>query len=400
MIQRKEYLNKLISWRDKDVIKVISGIRRCGKSTLLALYGAYLIERDVEPSQILSLNFEEMENAQLLDKNKLHEYVLSHRKPGQKLYVFLDEIQNVPEFERCVDSLYVKKDLDIYITGSNAYFLSGELATLLSGRYITVEMLPLSFAEYVGWTGDNRELMRKYREYTLFGSFPYIPQLGLDEKRVDDYLSGIYNTIVLKDVCDRYKFVDTAQLQSILRYCYSNISNITSSTSIANTMTSGGRKIDSKTVEKYLTAFTSGFLLYEAKRYDIKGKQHLKTLCKYYAPDVAIRYMLLGRGNTDAGYILENVVYLELLRRGFHVSVGKVGDREVDFVAEDRNGITYYQVAASVRDKETLKREIESLDAISDHFPKVLLTLDEDAFGTVNGIKIVCVLDWLLETQG
>lgn len=397
MIERKEYLDRLIAWRDKKVIKIVTGIRRCGKSVLLKLYRNYLKSTGVSKSQIVAVDLDNLDYAHLLDKTKLHDYVLSHHTPGKKLYVFLDEVQNVPEFEKCVDSLYLREDLDIYITGSNAFFLSGELATFISGRYITVEMLPLSFKEYVNFTGSKDDLARKYRDYTSYGAFPYVTELGGDEQNIDDYLRGIYSTIVLKDIMTRYKFNDAMQLESVLRFCFSNIGSKLSTKSIADTMTSEGRKIDVKTVEKYLSAFTGSFILYQAKRYDIKGKQHLKTLEKYYAADVGLRYMLLGRKNIDTGHILENIIYLELLRRGYNVSVGKVGEQEVDFVAtKPKKGTIYFQVAATVRDSNTLSRELAPLKAITDNYPKLLLTLDEDPDSDFEGIRKINALDWLL----
>jgi predicted AAA+ superfamily ATPase len=396
VIQRKAYLDRLIAWRDKHVIKVVTGIRRCGKSKLLELYRAYLLSSGVDKAQIVSVDLDDLDNAPLCDKIRLHAFVLASHTPGKKLYVFLDEIQNVPEFEKCLDSLYLREDLDIYITGSNAFFLSGELATFIAGRDITVEMLPLSFAEYVDFLGSRDDLGRKYRAYTTRSSFPYATQLGGDERLIDDYLQGIYNTILVKDIAQRYKFTDMMQLQSVLRFCFANIANLVSTKSIADTMTSNGRKIDVKTVEKYLSAFTGAFVLYQAKRYDVKGKQHLKTLEKYYAVDIGLRYALLGRKNADTGYILENVVYLELLRRGFAVSVGKVGDLEIDFVAvKPKQGALYIQVAASVRDRAALQRELAPLRAVNDHYPKMLLTLDDDPDGDYDGITRRNALDWL-----
>jgi predicted AAA+ superfamily ATPase len=398
MIERREYLDRIIGWRDTNIIKVVTGIRRCGKSKLLELYRDYLLSDGVDKTQIVSIDLDDLDNARLCDKMELHEEVLAKRTPGKKLYVFLDEIQNVPEFERCVNSLFLHKDLDIYITGSNAFFLSGELATFLSGRYITIEMLPLSFSEYVGFTGGRDDLARKYREYITRGSFPYVTSLGGNEKNIDEYLRGIYSTIVLKDVAQRYRFGDMMQLQSVLLFCYSNIANLVSTKSIADTMTSDGRKIDVKTVEKYLSAFTGAYILYQAKRYDVKGKQYLKTLEKYYAPDIGLRHMLLGRKNADTGYILENVVYLELLRRGFKVYVGKVGNAEVDFVAVTPKGTTYFQVCTSVREQSVLERELAPLLSINDHYPKILLTLDEDPEGDYRGVIKLNALDWLVKT--
>lgn len=397
MLERREYLEALLRWRDKHIIKAVTGIRRCGKSTLLALYQQQLLADGVLPRQILAVNLEDFENRQLLDAGALHQYILDRADPGEKTYVFLDEIQNVPDFQRMVDSLFLREHLDLYITGSNAYMLSGELATYLSGRYVTVEMLPLSFGEYVRWTGGLSELPRKFREYLETSSFPYVTELDGDRKSIDEYLSGIYHTVVLKDVVGRLKNADPMMLESILRFVLSSIGSPLSVKKIADTMTSQGRKIDVRTVEKYLSAFLDSYILYEAKRFDIKGKQHLKTLEKYYAVDMGMRYMLLGRKNLDIGHVLENVVFLELKRRGFQVTVGKMEDLEVDFVAVNPAGTVYYQVAATVREEETLKRELRSLEKIRDHYPKVILTLDEDPEADFEGIRKINVLEWLTE---
>ncbi|MDR3318408.1 MAG: ATP-binding protein [Clostridiales bacterium] len=398
MIQRKEYLDRLIAWKDKRVIKVITGIRRCGKSSLLELFQEYLTEAcGVEPAQIIAIDFDDMLNVRLRDKNALHEYVLSRLQGGKRSYVFFDEIQNVAGFEQAVDSLFLRKELDVYITGSNAFFLSGELATLLSGRYVTIEMLPLSFAEYNLAAGDNKTPAAKYREYVERSSFPYITELDGDKKRIAEYLRGIYSTVVLKDIMQHNKFNDLMQLESVLHFVYDNISNLLSTKGIADAMTSNGRKIDVKTVEKYISAFTNSFIVYQAKRYDIKGKQHLKTLEKYYATDIGLRFMLLGRQDYDEGHILENIVYLELLRRGYAVYVGKVGDTEVDFVAKTDEGTTYVQVSATVREQSTLTRELRPLQSISDHYPKILLTLDDIPETDYNGIRKINALDWLLD---
>lgn len=397
MIQRTRYLERLERWRDKQVIKVITGIRRCGKSTLMAQFQEKLIEDGVGSEQIVAVNLEDYAFADLLDPKALHEYVLEKAPEGRKAYVFLDEVQNVPDFQRMVNSLFLRENIDLYITGSNAYMLSGELATLLTGRYVTIEMLPLSFAEYVAWTGDRTDLQRKFANYLERSSFPYATELGGDVKAVDEYLQGIYSTVVLKDVVGRLRNVDPMMLESMLRFVFDSIGSRLSTKKIADTMTSMGRKIDTKTVERYLSAFIDSYILYRAGRYDVKGKQHLKTLEKYYVADIGLRYMLLGRKHADTGHILENVVYLELIRRGYSVSVGKVGDQEVDFVAESRDGLVYYQVAASVRDASTLGRELRVLQAIRDNYPKYLLTLDEDPDADFEGIRKINALDWLLE---
>lgn len=396
LVVREEYLAQLISWRDKKLIKVITGVRRCGKSTLMDLYQNYLRKQGVGAEQIISINFEDYDYIDLLEPKKFYAYIKERLLPDRMTYLFFDEIQNVKDFERVIDSLYIKPNVDIYITGSNAYMLSSDLATLLSGRYIEIKMLPLSFKEYVAASGDARELAKKYRSYIETSSFPYVLELARDVRTIREYLSGIYNTIVVKDITQRNKFPDTMMLESVLRFAYDNIGNILSTKKIADTMTSDGRKIDAKTVEKYLSALLECYMLYQCKRYNIKGRQYLKTLDKYYAVDMGMRQVLLGSKAMDAGHILENVVYLELLRRGYAVYIGKVDDLEVDFVAMDNKGMTYYQVSATVRDEKTLERELASLRSINDHYPKVLLTLDEDPEMEYAGIRKINALDWLL----
>lgn len=399
MIERKEYLDALRRWRDKRVIKVITGIRRCGKSTLMELFQEELLRDGVRQEQILSVNLEDFANLPLRDAAKLHSYVLEKAAPEGTTYVFLDEIQNIRDFPPMIDSLFLRKNLDLYITGSNAYMLSGELATYLSGRYVTIDMLPLSFAEYVSWTGDQNNLPGKYREYLETSSFPYVTELDGDRKAIQEYLSGVYHTVVLKDVMGRLGSANPMMLESILRFVYSSTGSPISTKKIADTMVSDGRKIDVRTVEKYLNAFLDSYILYRAKRYDIRGKQHLKTLEKYYAVDIGLRFFLLGRARMDAGHILENVVYLELLRRGYDVYVGKLDELEVDFVAVNSEGTTYFQVAATVRDEATLERELRPLQKINDHYPKRILTLDEDPAADYDGIRRINALDWLVKNE-
>lgn len=295
-----------------------------------------------------------------------------------------------------VDSLYIKKNVDIYITGSNAYMLSSEIATLISGRYVQIEMLPLSFKEYMESTGSMTDRGVKYTEYLENSSFPYTLELKGQPDEIRDYLEGLYNTIVVKDIVSRKKITDTMMLKSVLRFVFDNIGNPLSSKKIADTMTSDGRKIDTKTVEKYLEALSESYIIYQAKRYNIKGKQYLKTLEKYYVVDIGLRYMLLGSRQMDAGHILENVVYLELLRRGYDVYVGKIDSFEVDFVAQNSKGTWYYQVALSARDEKTLERELRPLMAIRDHYPKMILTLDDDPEAQYDGIRRINARDWLL----
>lgn len=395
-LERTEYLQKLIAFQDKHIIKIVTGIRRCGKSTLMEIFQDYLKANHVGEEQILTVNFEDFDYRELRDAEKLHAYVKEHMAEDKMTYLFLDEIQHVENWPDVIDSLHLRKNLDIYITGSNAYLLSGEIATLISGRYVEIRMLPLSFKEYVTARGGADNLARRYREYIEYSSFPYTLELAEQPKEIRDYLESIYHTIVVKDLAVRKKISDVMMLESVARYLFDNIGNPVSTKKIADTMTSDGRKIDVRTVEKYVDALTECFIFYQAKRYNVKGKQYLKTLEKYYAVDVGLRYMLLGSKAIDAGRILENVVYLELLRRGYDVYVGKVDELEVDFVAMDDQRVTYYQVAATVREETTLQRELKSLQKINDHYQKLILTLDEDPEADYEGIRRVNVLDWLM----
>ena len=398
MIARQAYLENLIRFRDKQLIKVVTGIRRCGKSTLFELYQEYLRDDGVSDEQIISVNLEDGNFQDIETSKQLYAYVNDRLLPDKRMYVFLDEVQGVSEFQKAVDSLYVKKNCDVYITGSNAYLLSGELATLLSGRYVEIKMLPLSFKEYVSTYPKDTSVDRLYADYVQNSAFPYA--LALDKpKDRRQYLQGIYDTIVLKDIVARRKFPDIEMLKSVVRFMLDNIGNICSTKSIADTMTSVGRKISVHTVESYLSALTDSFILYKIGRYDVKGKQYLKTGDKYYAADVGLRYALLGSKKADIGHILENVVFLELLRRGYEVHIGKVGNAEVDFVAVGDEGEEYYQVAFTVFDTDgtTLARELTPLDAIKDHNPKYLLTMDHLPLTSYNGIKQINVLDWLLK---
>jgi len=396
MILREEYLNKLIKLKDTKIIKVITGIRRCGKSTLLEMFREYLLQNGVQKEQITAINFEDMDYIELTDYKRLYSYLKERLVPNKMNYIFLDEIQLVESYQKAVDSLYIKENVDLYITGSNAHMLSGELATLLSGRYIEMQMLPLSFKEYLDFVGDRTDLSRKYSDYLQFSSFPYAVSLKNDRSLIRDYLSGIYNTVLLKDVVARKKISDVMLLESVIRFLFDNIGNRWSTKKISDTMTSDGRKISTHTVDSYLSALIDSYIIYHAKRYDVKGKQILKTQEKYYIVDIGLRYYLLGNKGVDIGHILENVVYLELLRRGYEVSIGKVDDMEVDFIASNNDGIEYYQVAATVRDVDTLDRELKPLKKIADHFPKYLLTLDDDPPTSHNGIRQINALNFLL----
>lgn len=395
MVERKEYLSALISLKDKNIIKVITGIRRCGKSTMFELFQDYLRNNGIDDQHIISVNLEDGDFRDIRTSGKLYEYVECRLDKDRKNYVFIDEVQQAENFQEAVDWLYTKKNVDLYITGSNAFLLSGELATLLSGRYIEIKMLPLSFKEYVSAHPENANTASLYINYLQNSSFP--GTLELDRRQdIRAYLEGIYNTILLKDIVTRKKIAVPSMLESVVEFMFDNIGNICSSTKIANSMTSKGRKISVPTVESYLSALCDSFILYKAGRYDIKGKQYLATGSKYYLADIGLRYFLLGTRQTDMGHILENIIYLELLRRGYEVYIGKFGNAEVDFIAVNAEGEEYYQVAQTVLDEHTLQRELSPLDAIKDHNPKYLLTLDYTPVTSYNGIRQINALEWLL----
>ena len=407
-IDRKEYLDFLVKSKDRQIIKVVSGVRRCGKSTLFEIYKDFLLENGVEKNQIISINFEDMDYEELTDYKKLYEYIKSKMIGDKKNYIFLDEIQHVDKFEKVVDSLFIKENTDLYITGSNAYFMSSELATLLSGRYIELKMLPLSFKEYYQAKLEYEKMEQKenrtlktliqyYNEYIVNSSFPYTLQLDSDLKNIHEYLSGIYNSVLLKDIVARLKISDVMRLESVVKYIFDNIGNLTSLSKIANTLTSMGRKTDAKTIEKYIRGLTDSLLVHEVSRYNIKGKEFLSTLSKYYVADLGLRQMILGNRNIDMGHILENVIYLELLRRKGNVYVGQFDKNEIDFVIVNSNEIEYYQVALTVLDENTLKRELDAFKNIKDNYPKYLITLDDVMVNTdYDGIKVVNALEWLL----
>lgn len=399
MIWRKEYLENLKALKDKQIIKVISGVRRCGKSTLFELYINYLKQIGTEDRQIISINLEDLENSDLLDYKALYSYIKEKLVSGKTNYIFIDEVQKCAGFEKAVDSLFIKKNCDVYITGSNAYLLSGELATFLSGRYIEIDMLPFSFKEYYEATkesGKNKQEL--FDTYLKYGSFPYVAYLENNEKIINQYIEGVYNTILIKDVATREKINDVTVLENILKTVASSIGSPISIKKISDTLASGGRKISPNTVENYLRALTDSYILYNAARYDIKGRQFLKTLGKYYFVDTGIRNHIISQSARDLGHLLENVVYLELLRRKNRVNIGKLSEKEVDFVATNMNEVEYYQVCASVIDEKTLERELAPLREIKDNYPKILLTLDNIGNGAnYEGIRQINVIDWLLD---
>ncbi len=400
-IMREEYLQWLIRWKEKQVIKVVSGVRRCGKSTLFDIFCEYLLAQGVRREQILMLNFEDIANEHLTDYRDLYRYVMDWVQPDRVNYIFLDEIQHVNQFEKAVDSLFLKEECDVYITGSNAYFLSGELATLLSGRYVELKMLPLSFREFCsGLDNVSLTLREKFNRYLEYSSFPYVTRMQLDARETGEYLRDIYHTVLLKDIVARLKISNVELLENVTRFTLYNVGNVVSAARIANTLGSRGMKVDPKTVDKYLRGLTDSLLLYQVGRYNVKGKQYLVQSVKYYAVDVTLRNMLVQGQETDIGHLLENIVYLELLRRGYQVYAGQVSDKEVDFVAQKPGQTVYYQVSATTLAPDTLKRELAPLRAISDNYPKYLLTLDE-VFGTADyeGIRKRNVLEWLMDAE-
>lgn len=392
LINRKEYLDFLIKLKDKNIIKVVTGIRRCGKSTLFELYKNYLHETGVRYEQIISLNFENPSDMKFSDWKELYNYVNDRVDSKKMYYVFLDEIQILEHFEKAVAGLFLNKNIDLYITGSNSYMLSGELATYLTGRYMQIHMLPLSFSEYLEYYGRENEL-KKYNTYIENGGFPYLLNLDNNSELINNYLDGIYNTILLKDVVSRNNVKDTLILESIVKFLFDNIGQIVSTNKISATLNSNNRKNSVNTIESYLSYLLDSYLIYKVSRYDIRGKEYLKTGDKYYVCDLGLRNYLLG-GIKDLGSILENVIFLELKRKGYQIYIGKYDDLEVDFVLKNNDGLKYIQVALSVRDENTLERELNVLTKIKDNYPKYLITLDYDKVDH-EGIRQIPALEFL-----
>ena len=405
MVERKEYLDQLWAWKDEQQIKVVTGIRRCGKSVLLEQYQQRLLAEGVAPEQIISINFENLDYEPLKDYMELYRYLKERLCTDKMTYIFLDEVQEVPAFEKVVDSLSIKDQVDIYITGSNAYMLSSELATLLSGRYTEIKMLPFSFREYIAQTGLPKE--EAFAEFMKTGGIPYVAAMNRTDEKVDQYLEGIYNTVIVKDIEQRQlrkekegntrKITDIALLKNIARYLASVIGSPVSMKSITNYLTSSGRKISQNTVSDYVDALKESFIFYSVERFDIVGKQLLKINNKLYMVDMGIRNHILPRKHYDLGFTIENIVFLELMRRGYKINIGKYGATEVDFVVQKEGVLTYYQVTADMTAEETFEREMRPLRSIPDNYEKVVLTLDRFSLGNYDGIKVVNVIDWLLE---
>ncbi len=400
MIKRKEYLKQLLSWKDQNIIKVLTGIRRCGKSTILKLYQEYLSNNGIDPSQIISINFEELEYEDLQDYKKLYQYIKDRLVENKMMYIFLDEIQNVPSYEKVVDSLHVKENIDIYITGSNSYIFSGQLATYLSGRYIEIPVLPLSFKEVYNPQTNKEEAFQKYIKT---GGFPYINQIQLLNEQIDMYLEGIYNTVIVKDIEERINrknsksVTDIALLKSISKYLSSVVGSPVSIRSITNYFKSNERTISPNTISNYVEALCESYLYYPVEVMDVSGKEVLKSNKKYYIVDPGIRNYILPKQFYDLGFTIENIVYLELLRRRYNVNIGRNGRTEVDFIAKRNDVYTYIQVTASLVDENTFNREIRPLQQIEDNYEKIILTLDRYTLGNYEGIKVINIIDWLLE---
>lgn len=393
MINRQEYLDFLIKLKDKQIIKVVTGIRRCGKSTLFKLYREYLLKNGVKENQVISINFENPNDLKFENWKELYNYINNRLKENEKNYIFLDEVQVISNFERAVDGLFLNENVDLYITGSNSYMLSGELVTFLTGRYMQIHMLPLSFKEYYFTTSNPNEL-KEYQNYIENGGFPYLINLNGDKELIRNYLDGIYNTVLLKDVVTKNKIKDVMILDSIVKFLFDNIGQLVSTNKISNTLNSNNRKNSVNTIESYISNLVDSYIVYKISRYDIKGREYLKTGDKYYLCDMGLRNYLLGEVR-DLGSILENVIFLELKRKGYDIHIGKIDDKEVDFVIKNNDGLKYVQVALSVRDENTLKRELGPLQNIRDNYPKYIITLDYDT-NNYDGIKQISAIDFLL----
>lgn len=392
MIRRETCLSDLERLKDKRFIKVLTGVRRSGKSTLLALFQEQLITDQVSQTQIQSYNFEDLALADYLDYRKLYEKITDNLQADQMNYIFLDEIQMVPEFERVLDSLFIKENVDLYVTGSNAYMLSSELAPLLSGRYVELKVYPLSFVEFFSALGGDKATV--FQRYLEFGGFPYATEIP-DELTYRDYISGIVNTVLIKDVLQRKQRSDATLVEQLAKYLTDSSGSLVTIKKIADTLTSMGQKTTSDTVSTYLSGFQEAYLFFRADRYDIAGKKYLSINSKYYPVDQSLRKVLLGNKRPNFGHRLEGVVYLELLRRGYQVFIGNIGEFKIDFVAQ-KNGVTeYYQVSLTVEDDRTYQREVRPFQSIQDNYRKILLTMDNGRYNQ-EGIEQLNIIDWLL----
>lgn len=405
LINRPEYLNQLIQNRDVDLIKIVTGIRRCGKSSLLDLFHQYLLQNKVPDTHIIHMNLESLRYRNLKDYLEFYDFVSEKIPEKGKAYLIFDELQVVKHWEKAIESFRLDFDVDIYITGSNAYLLSAEFSTLLSGRYVEIKMLPLSFKEFLDFYEFEKALPieDKFQKYLQFGGMPVLREYQFNEARVNQALEGIYSTVVLRDILQRNNQADHETLQKIMLFLCSNIGSITSPNNIGNVLShegdiqSGkGKNIAGKTVDKYISMLRSAFIFYSVGRYDVKGKQLLKTLGKNYIIDIGFRNMLLGYRDVDRGHIFENIVFLELIRRDYRVYIGKVGETEVDFVAEKPNDKLYIQVTESMQSPVTRERELKPLRMIADNYEKIVLSMDRSFINSYEGIKSLNLIDWLL----
>lgn len=399
MINRENYMNKLLSYKDTEFIKVITGIRRCGKSSLLKLFMNKLTEENSKIN-VIYMNFESFEFDKIIDYKDMYAEIKSQIKSNEKAYILLDEVQRVTNWEKCVNALTVDFNCDIYITGSNAYLLSSELSTYLSGRYIEIKMLPLSFKEFLRFSNfkSNVSIDEKFNQYMKYGGMPGIIKLSNDYDLFDDAIKGIYNTVFMKDVIEKNKLTDASLLEKVLKFLMSNTGSLISSKKIADFLTSQGTKVTHNTVLNYLEMLENAYIIYKAPRYDIKGKELLKTLEKYYIVDIGIRNSILGFRNSDYGHIIENIVFFELLNRGYIVNVGKNDSLEVDFIATNSKEKKYYQVTLSLLEENVRNREFAPLKNIHDNYEKTILTLDRVYNETSEeGIKCKNIIDFLLE---
>jgi len=399
---RPTYLKTLLDYKDKKVIKIITGIRRCGKSTVLSMFAGELANMGVSPNRIIEMNFESMKFNSITDCDRLYSYVAERVSARKKAYLIFDEIQMVEKWEKAVNSFLVDFNVDIYITGSNAYLLSSELSTLLSGRYVEVKMLPLSFKEFLDFNrfGHGVSMEDRFLLYTKYGGMPAVADYGFNEKMIYEMLEGIYNTVIIKDIMQRSRITDSVLLKKLTDFLAHNIGSMNSVNSISNFLISNKeiqhKSAPNKTVESYMAALQNAFVFYELKRYDVKGKSLLKTLGKNYIVDIGLRNMLLGYRDAERGHILENIVFLELLRRGYKVHIGKFMDFEIDFIAETPKEKIYFQVCESLADRRVFEREIAPLKAIKDNHEKVILSQDKNVITSYDGIKVRNVIDFLI----
>lgn len=399
MINRENYMNKLLSYKDTEFIKVITGIRRCGKSSLLKLFMNKLKEEDPK-TNVIYMNFESFEFDKIIDYKDMYTEIKKQIKNNGKTYILLDEVQRVINWEKCVNALTVDFNCDIYITGSNAYLLSSELSTYLSGRYIEIKMLPLSFKEFLKFANfeSNISIDEKFNQYMKYGGMPGIIKINYDYNLFDDAIKGIYNTVFMKDVIEKNKLTDASLLEKVLKFLMSNTGSLISSKKIADFLTSQGTKVTHNTILNYLEMLENAYIIYKAPRYDIKGKELLKTLEKYYIVDIGIRNSILGFRNSDYGHIIENIVFFELLNRGYTVTIGKNDSLEIDFIATNSKEKKYYQVTLSLLEENVRNRELAPLKNIHDNYEKTILTLDRVYNETSEeGIKCKNIIDFLLE---